>query len=248
MTMKKIYSFIAILCAMSVCLSLAACNQNATSSASEESSISAEESSSEASTSASSSEDTSESEEIEVEDDSTPEESSSEGTDASDETTSSDSSTSSSDEALSESAASSEESAGDVIEYSADSGTLIYKNEELGFSMELPSLLKDKVRTESSQWELYGETASRIFFYYENGDATAIVLTLEEMSQEAFEKMKAEGGPVGVELGTSSDGRVVIFTTLQSNPFPENTPEFELFQTFPSEISVIVDSFQFIEE
>ena len=147
----------------------------------------------------------------------------------------------SSEEASSESASPAEPESG------SEEAPLLLESPDLGFSVELPALLKDHMRMETSQRDAYGETISTVSVYYTNGESEAHVLSLEEMSQAVWEQGQAEGGPLGTVLGESDSGRVVILNTLQSNPFAEGTEVYELFNQLPRQFSVIYDTFQFTE-
>ena len=147
----------------------------------------------------------------------------------------------SSEEASSESASPAEPESG------SEEAPLLLESPELGFSVELPALLKDHIQVENSQREAYGETISTVSVYYTNGESEAHVLSFEEMSQAVWEQVQAEGGPLGTVLGESDSGRVVILNTLQSNPFAEGTEDYELFNQLPRQFSVIYDTFQFTE-
>ena len=147
----------------------------------------------------------------------------------------------SSEEASSESASPAEPESG------SEEAPLLLESPELGFSVELPALLKDHMRMETSQRDAYGETISTVSVYYTNGESEAHVLSLEEMSQAVWEQVQAEGGPLGTVLGESDSGRVVILNTLQSNPFAEGTEDYELFNQLPQQLSVVYDTFQFTE-
>ena len=68
------------------------------------------------------------------------------------------------------------------------------------------------------------------------------------MSVGVWEKLQTEGGPLGRMLGVSDSGRVVVLNTLQSNPFPEGTEDYLLFQDLPQQLSVIEESFRFLGE
>lgn len=155
-------------------------------------------------------------------------------------------------ESQSSSGISSEEASGGSAspaepESGSEEAPLLLESPELGFSVELPALLKDHIRVENSQREAYGETISTVSVYYTNGESEAHVLSLEEMSQAVWEQVQAEGGPLGTVLGESDSGRVVILNTLQSNPFAEGTEDYELFNQLPQQLSVVYDTFQFTE-
>ena len=121
-----------------------------------------------------------------------------------------------------------------------------YSNTELGFSVQLPAILEGNYQTTTTERQAYGEIITTVTVSYPYGDGDSVnVLSFEEMSSSAWEQMQAEGGPLGILLGESLDGRVVILNTLQSNPFPEGTPEYDLFQELPGQLSIIQDTFQF---
>lgn len=120
--------------------------------------------------------------------------------------------------------------------------------EDLNFAVEVPGLMRGHLRETRSQWGSGAETATRVNLAYESGDLYANVIGFEEMSETLYEKMKAEGGPMGTLLGKSETGRVVLFWGPQSNPFNEGTPEYTLFYDFPSRVKVVFESFRFLDE
>lgn len=125
---------------------------------------------------------------------------------------------------------------------------LLLTFEDLNFETAVPGLMRGHIRESRSQWESDGETAVRVNLLFETEEQSAIVLGFEEMSERLFEKMAAEGGPMGMLLGRSKNGRVVLFWGSQSNPFIEGTPEFELFSDFPKRIRVVFETFRFLDE
>lgn len=126
-------------------------------------------------------------------------------------------------------------------------GILVYTNNELGFKTNLPPLLGDKYGVETSERDAYGEKITTVTISYTGEEYTVNVLSFEEMSKEVWDKVQAEGGPLGMVLGESESGRVVIWNTPQSNPFAEGTADFDLFQKLPKELSVVKDNFSFIK-
>ena len=125
---------------------------------------------------------------------------------------------------------------------------LIPLHEELNFSVELPSLLKDCMYTEETETTAYDSTINLVKIYYEGEESDSNLFTFEEMDEATWESIQAEGGPVGTALGTSSSGRVVVLNTMQSNPFEEGTADFDMADSIFEELSVIYDSFTFLDE
>lgn len=119
---------------------------------------------------------------------------------------------------------------------------------DLNFAVEVPGLMRGHLRETRSQWGSGAETATRVNLAYESGDLYANVIGFEEMPETLYEKMQAEGGPMGTMLGKSKSGRVVLFWGPQSNPFNEGTPEYLLFCDFPRQLKVVFDSFRFLDE
>ena len=149
--------------------------------------------------------------------------------------------------APSSSAAAEEESSSEeAAEVEEEPAGVPFESQELGFAVTLPSLLDGHMRQETSQREAYGETISTVSFYYVGETGDAHVLSFEEMSTAVWEQVQAEGGPLGVELGTSDDGRVVVMNTLQSNPFAEGTSDYDVMNEYPSQLSVVYDTFRFL--
>ena len=125
---------------------------------------------------------------------------------------------------------------------------LLLTFEDLNFETAVPGLMRGHIRESRSQWQSGGETAVRVNLLFETEAQSAVVLGFEEMSESLFEKTAAEGGPMGMLLGRSKNGRVVLFWGPQSNPFIEGTPEFELFSDFPKRIRVVFETFRFLDE
>lgn len=117
---------------------------------------------------------------------------------------------------------------------------------QLGFTVQVPALLEGKGDTAVTTTELYGETVTTVVVSYVSATSLPVLL-LDEMSTGAWEKMKAEGGPVGVELGTSKAGRVVVMNSLQSNPYVEDSEEYTIFQQWPSQLGAVTETFKFTE-
>ena len=121
----------------------------------------------------------------------------------------------------------------------------VYKNKEMNFQTVLPSWGEDKMSVEVSEREVNGETVqtAKVIYHGEKTDCNPV--TFEEMSQETWDSIKAEGGPVGTELG-SSNGRVIVLESMQSNPYEEGSADYEVMQTFPEELEKIKDNFAFL--
>ena len=100
--------------------------------------------------------------------------------------------------------------------------TILYQNDELGFSAELPALLEDCMYVEESEYTAHDDTVNVVRIYVDGGeegtDDDASLLTFEEMSQETWDAIQAEGGPLPDELGVSSSGRVVTLSTVHLIP------------------------------
>ena len=130
--------------------------------------------------------------------------------------------------------------------------TILYQNDELGFSAELPALLEDCMYVEESEYTAYDDTVNVVRIYVDGGeegtDDDAILLTFEEMSQETWDAIQAEGGPLPDELGVSSSGRVVTLSTVQSNPFAEGTEAAENMDAIASDLGVVRETFKFLDE
>lgn len=133
-----------------------------------------------------------------------------------------------------------------VTEQTVCETNLLVKSEVLGFQVEVPQLFDERFQAKADAREVYGETVDRVTVVYESGEAQANVCTVELMSSSLWDKMQAEGGPVGTEIARSEDGRVAVMTSLQSNPFVEGTADYDLFQQIPDALAVISDSFAFL--
>lgn len=127
----------------------------------------------------------------------------------------------------------------------AKEGGFPYENEDLGFSLTVPVLPEDKITISQEDQENDIHTV-RMLYQGETGEAN--VLSLEEMSLEAWEAAQQEGGPLPQELARSSQGRVVVWYPLQSNPFEPGTSDAQLIDQYVSQMDVLVDSFTFLEE
>ena len=146
-----------------------------------------------------------------------------------------------------------EESAGAEEQTENTVQTILYQNDELGFSAELPALLEDIMYVEESDYTASNdETVNVVRIYVEGGEEgtedDANVLTFEEMSADAWEALQAEGGPLADELGVSSSGRVVTLSTVQSNPFAEGTEAAENMDAIVSDLGVVRETFKFLDE
>ena len=107
-------------------------------------------------------------------------------------------------------------------------------------------MLADHYEAGVSEREAYDDVITTVFISYLDGESAVNVLSFEEMSKDVWEKVQAEGGPLGVVLGESDAGRVVVMNPLQSNPFAEGTPEYELFNELPDQLSAVTESFRFL--
>lgn len=124
--------------------------------------------------------------------------------------------------------------------------TVVYENLELGIRFELPAVFQDHLKVDETTEEMGGEPVNVLYILYEDGEESAIIYRIEEMSSELWAKMQAEEGPKGMELG-QRDGRAVVYYPPQSNPFEAGTDAHEAMQNLPEESSVLLDSFSFIE-
>lgn len=123
----------------------------------------------------------------------------------------------------------------------------IFENVEMGFRVKLPALLEGKVSEEISTTESNDETITTATIYYQGETEKVVALSFDEMSEKLWKQMKEEGGPLGIELGISDGGRVVVMNTLQSNPFAEGSADYEVFNQFPMQLKVVEESFEFID-
>ena len=130
----------------------------------------------------------------------------------------------------------------------AENEPLVYYDTNLGFKVELPELLRNHTKIETTEREGHTEKVTSVMVYYiGEGDTQVNVFSFDEMSSGEWEKTKEAGGPLGTVLGESEDGRVVVFNTLQSNPFMEGDPEYELFNELPGQMGIIQKTFQFLD-
>lgn len=131
---------------------------------------------------------------------------------------------------------------------SAEEDPFVYENDELNFSVEMPELLKDCMYTEESQTTAYDDTINMVKVYYKGESSDQNIFTLEEMSQDVWDNIKAEEGYVGDELGVSSSGRVVVLNQMQSNPYDEGTDDYDKLEDIFAQMDIISQSFTFLNE
>lgn len=129
---------------------------------------------------------------------------------------------------------------------SAAGESVLYENTELGIRFELPAVFQDHLEVEETTEEIGGELANVLYIYYQDGEESAIIYRIEEMSSELWARMQEEEGPKGLEMG-QRDGRSVVYYPPQSNPFEAGTDAHAAMQNLPEESSVLLDSFSFIE-
>lgn len=126
-------------------------------------------------------------------------------------------------------------------------GGPIFENEEMNFKVELPLVLKDKMTEEITTQEINEEIITTATIYY-TGEADKVnVISFDEMSEGLWKQMQEEGGPVGMELGKSENGRVIIMNSLQANPFEEGSKDYEAMNQFPVQLKSVVESFEFLK-
>lgn len=123
----------------------------------------------------------------------------------------------------------------------------IFENAEMNFRVKLPALLEGKVSEEITTSESNGETIRTATIYYQGESENIVALSFDEMSEKQWKQMQEEGGPLGVEMGTSDKGRVIVMHTLQSNPFEEGSADYEVVNQFSKQLKVVEESFEFID-
>ena len=126
-------------------------------------------------------------------------------------------------------------------------GDAVFESQELGFRVQIPAGFDEAFSVETTQREAYGGTVGAVTVVYEQDGQSANVCTIELMDQAVWEKMQAEGGPLGREISPSADGRVAVINSQQSNPFAEGTAAYETFQTLPDQLDMLADTFEFLE-
>ena len=75
----------------------------------------------------------------------------------------------------------------------------------------------------------------------------AEIQQVQDLVAEQERQMLSAPGPTGSELARSADGRVAVYTTLQSNPVAEDDPLYDFFQTLPNELATVTESFAFLD-
>ena len=117
-------------------------------------------------------------------------------------------------------------------------------SQELGFAVTLPESLRGRM----GQSTVENSGITTLILSYAGETGTANLFSFDVMDTETYEKLKAEGGPMGTQLGISHEGRVVLFTGPQSNPFEMGTADYQALETLPSDLSVVFDTFRFLDE
>lgn len=70
--------------------------------------------------------------------------------------------------------------------------------------------------------------------------------TMRSTWEKAIRRERKQAAePAGTELG-SSNGRVIVLESMQSNPYEEGSTDYEVMQTFPEELEKIKDNFAFL--
>lgn len=118
--------------------------------------------------------------------------------------------------------------------------------EDLNFAVVLPEMMRGHTDITRDEQNFGSEKVTTIFIAYTAGTLSANVIVFEEMSKSFFENRHKGEPPSPSRVWESHSGRVVVLNGLQSNPFPEGTPEFELFLDFPTQMTVVFDSFRFL--
>ena len=123
--------------------------------------------------------------------------------------------------------------------------TFLYKNKSLGFSMKLPSVIKEKYYIEEESLNMDSEIINSIYVKYKGKQNDSNIVTFEEMSQDYWEKMQQQEGPKPLELKKSENNRVVVMYPLQSNPLEVGTDDYNTINEFQEQSSCIVETFKF---
>ncbi len=127
----------------------------------------------------------------------------------------------------------------------ADAGTALVF-EDLNFAFVLPEMMRGHTDITRDEQNFGSEKVSTILIAYTAGTLSANVIVFEEMSKSFFENRRKGEPPSPSRVWESHSGRVVVLNGLQSNPFPEGSREFELFLDFPTQMTVVFDSFRFL--
>lgn len=136
---------------------------------------------------------------------------------------------------------------GNLSVSSTQQGDTVFESQALGFRVQIPEGVDDAFSAKTSEREAYGGTVTTVTVTYEKDGQSANVCSIALMDQAVWEKIQAEGGPLGTEIARSEDGRVAVMTSLQSNPFAEGTAAHETFQQLPGQLAVLADTFEFLE-
>ena len=127
----------------------------------------------------------------------------------------------------------------------ADPGTALVF-EDLNFAFVLPEMMRGHTEIARSERNFGGEKVTAVTVAYAAESLSANVFVFEEMSEAFFETRRKGEPPSPVCVWKSDSGRVVVLNGLQSNPFPEESREFELFLGFPSQMPAVLESFRFL--
>lgn len=123
--------------------------------------------------------------------------------------------------------------------------TFLYKNKELGFSMEIPAVIEEYSFFEEDSRTNEDETINSVYLMYKGEGDESILVMFEEMSIAYWDKMQAEEGPKPVEV-KRNDERVVVMYPLQSNPYEQGTTDFDIINEFTKQSDCIVETFKFL--
>ena len=118
--------------------------------------------------------------------------------------------------------------------------------EDLNFAVVLPQMMRGHTEIARSERNFGGEKVTAVTVAYAAESLSANVIVFEEMSKSFFENRRKGEPPSPSRVWESHSGRVVVLNGLQSNPFPEESREFELFLDFPTQMTVVFDSFRFL--
>ena len=123
-----------------------------------------------------------------------------------------------------------------------------FESKELGFQTMLPAIASDKIETEITTREHGEETITTLVIYYVGEDDRYNVLSFDSMTENEWNIMQEEGGPVGTSLGVSPDGNVIVMNTMQSNPAKEGSADADAVDQFQKDLKTVTDHFDFISK
>lgn len=137
----------------------------------------------------------------------------------------------------------------DRQESPGDVEALTFRDETLGVTFTLPDSLRGHAKITTARNDTGTVDSVMVYYVHEPGatENDIHLFTIDLMTAADWEALQAEGGPTGSELARGTDGRVAVYTALQSNPVVEDDPLYDFFQALPSDLATAIESFAFLD-